>query len=162
MHALGLGRPKIYQVAGQWFLLAANSENIKAQKNLGVLYQNGVGVRRDYVKAYMWFAIVAATQRDSEAAKHRDQIARLMVPDQIEQARKLSSEKVYTLIRCHAGSALPCRGRSGISPDTHTAPQQAVVAADVKVDSSFHTQLFTKPLNILKTIPPKRLVRNRL
>jgi uncharacterized protein len=111
MHALGSGGPKDYQVAGQWFLLAAHFGDIKAQENLGVLYQNGLGVRRDYVKAYMWFAIAAATQRDSEAARQRDQIARLMAPDQIEQARKLSSEKVYALIRCHAGSTLPCHGR---------------------------------------------------
>ena len=111
MHALGLGGPTNYQVAGQWFLLAANAGNIKAQENLGVLYRNGMGVRRDYVKAYMWFAIAAATQRDSEAARQRDQIARLMEPDQIEQARKLSSEKVYTLIHCQSGSTLPCHGR---------------------------------------------------
>jgi TPR repeat protein len=76
-----VGGPKNYHVAGQWFSLAANSGNIKAQENLGALYKNGLGVRRDYVKAYMWFAIAAATQRDSEAARHRDQIARLMAPD---------------------------------------------------------------------------------
>jgi len=111
MHSLGLGGPKNYQVAGQWFLLAANFGDVKAQKNLGEMYENGVGVRRDYPTAYMWFAIAAATQGDSEAAKHRDKIARLMTPDQIERARKLSSEKVYTLIRCHGGSTLSCPGR---------------------------------------------------
>ena len=109
MHALGLGGPRNYQAAGQWFLLGAR--DIKAQENLGVLYRNGLGVRRDYVKAYMWFAIAAATQRDSEAARHRDQIARLMAPDQIAQARKLLSEKVHILIRCDVGSPLPCHGR---------------------------------------------------
>ena len=111
MHALGLGGPKSYQAAGWWFLLAADSGDIKAQDNLGLLYQNGMGVRRDYVKAYVWFAIAAATQRDSEAAKHRDQLARLMTPDQIEQARKLSAQKMYALIRCHSVPTLPCHWR---------------------------------------------------
>jgi len=111
MHALGLGGPKNYQMAGQWFLFAANFGDIKAQKNLGDMYKNGMGVRRDYVKAYMWFAIAASTQGNSEAAKHRDQIARLMEPNQIEQARKLSFEKEYTLMRRHVGSTLPCHGR---------------------------------------------------
>jgi len=111
MHALGLGGPKNYQAAGQWFLLAANSGDIKAQDNLGVLYQNGMGVRRDYVKAYMWFAIAAATRGGTEAAKHRDQIARLMAPGQIEQARRLSSEKMYVLIRCQVVATLPCHWR---------------------------------------------------
>jgi len=111
MHAHGLGGPKDYKMAGQWFLLAAHSGDIKAQENLGALYKNGLGVRRDYVKAYMWFAIAAAKQGDSEAATHRDQIARLMAPNQIEQARKLSSEKVNTFVSCHVGPTLPCYGR---------------------------------------------------
>ena len=105
--ALGLGGPKDYQVAGQWFLLAANSGDIKAQDNLGILYQNGEGVRPDYVKAYMWFTLAAA-QGHSEAAKHRDQIAQLMAPSQIEQARRLSSQKMYALIRCQIVSTLSC------------------------------------------------------
>jgi TPR repeat protein len=111
MHALGLGGPKNYQAAGQWFLLAANSGDIKALDNLGILYQNGMGVRQDYVKAYMWFAIAAAIQAGSEAAKHREQVARLMTPDQIEQARRLSSEKMYVSIRCQVVATLPCHWR---------------------------------------------------
>jgi uncharacterized protein len=111
MHALGLGGPKDYEAAGHWFLLAANSGDIKAQDNLGLLYQNGMGVRQDYVKAYMWFALAAAIQGGSEAAKHRDQIARFMTPDQIELGRKLSVEKLYTLIRCDVALTLSCLRR---------------------------------------------------
>ena len=111
MHALGLGGPKDYEAAGHWFLFAANSGDIKAQDNLGLLYQNGMGVRQDYVKAYMWFALAAAIQGDSEAAKHRDQIARLMTPHQIELGRKLSLEKLYTLIRCDVALTLSCHSR---------------------------------------------------
>jgi hypothetical protein len=84
MYAFGLGGTKNYQMAGRWFLLAADHGDIKAQDNLGVLYENGGGVRRNYVKAYMWFTL-AARQSDSEATKHRDRIARLMTPAQIEQ-----------------------------------------------------------------------------
>lgn len=108
MYAFGLGGPKNYQAAGQWFLLAADHGDIRAQANLGVLYQNGEGVRTDYVKAYMWFALAAAASGDSEAVKHRDKIAQLMAPSQIEQAQRLSSEKMYALIRCHIVPTLPC------------------------------------------------------
>ena len=97
-------------MAGQWFLLAANHGDIKAQDNLGVLYQNGEGVRPDYVKAYMWFTLAAA-QSDSEAAKHGDQIARLMTPSQIKQARKSAAEKMLSLIRCNIVPTLPCHWR---------------------------------------------------
>jgi TPR repeat protein len=80
MYAFGLGGPKNYQAAGPWFLLAADHGDIRAQDNLGVLYQNGEGVRTDYIKAYMWFALAAAASGDSEAVKHRDQIAQLWRP----------------------------------------------------------------------------------
>ena len=40
--------------------------------------------------------------------KHRDQIAQLMAPSQIEQAQRLSSEKMYALIRCRIVPTLPC------------------------------------------------------
>jgi TPR repeat protein len=108
MYAYGLGGPKNYQAAGQWFLLAADRGDIRAQDNLGVLYQNGEGVRTDYIKAYMWFALAAAASGDSEAAEHRDQIAQLMAPSQIEQAQRLSSEKMYALIRCRIVPTLLC------------------------------------------------------
>jgi TPR repeat protein len=108
MYAFGLGGPKNYEAAGLLFLLAADHGDIRAQDNLGVLYQNGEGARRDYIKAYMWFALAAAASGDSEAVKHRDQIAQLMAPSQIEQAQRLSSEKMYALIRCNIIPTLPC------------------------------------------------------
>lgn len=111
MHASGLGGPKNCQIAGRWFLLAANLGDIRAQDNLGVLYQNGEGVQRDYVKAYMWFTLAAATQGDSEPTKHRDEVSRLMTPSQIEQARKLSAQKMYAQIRCLIVHTLPCHWR---------------------------------------------------
>jgi hypothetical protein len=110
MYAFGLGGPKNYQAAGRWLLLAADRGDIEAQDNLGVLHQNGEGVRQDYKKAYMWFALAAA-QGDPEAVEHRDQIARLMAPSQIEQARKLSSRKFYALIRCHIVPTMPYHWR---------------------------------------------------
>ncbi|MDX6711675.1 MAG: localization factor PodJL, partial [Blastocatellia bacterium] len=110
MHALGFGGPKDNQVAGQWFLLAADHRDSKAQDNLGALYQNGEGVRRDHVKAYIWFAIAAANG-DSEAVKHRDQIAQVMAPSQIERARKLSAQKMYASILCEIVPTLPCHWR---------------------------------------------------
>jgi len=108
MYAFGLGGPKNYQAAGQWFFLAAIRGDIKAQDNLGVLYQNGEGVQRDYIKAYMWFTLAAAAQGDPEASKHQDQIARLMTSSQIEQAQRLSSQKLYDVIRCRIVATLPC------------------------------------------------------
>ena len=62
-----------------------------AQYNLGVLYDNGLGVPQDKVRAYMWFTLSAAQGRDGAAA-FRDLIARRMTPAQIEEAQKLTRE----------------------------------------------------------------------
>jgi hypothetical protein len=45
---------------------------------------------------------------DTSQVKHRDQNAQLMAPSQIEQAQRLSSEKMYALIRCFIILTLPC------------------------------------------------------
>jgi TPR repeat protein len=58
-------------------------------------YASGDGVPRDYVLAYMWANVAAATlsnQEQKRAAKMRDEIARLMTPQQIADAQKLSRD----------------------------------------------------------------------
>jgi uncharacterized protein len=46
---------------------------------------------RDYVRAHMWFNLAAA-QGDQDAAKARDDVAKLMTPAQIAEAQKLARE----------------------------------------------------------------------
>ncbi len=41
------------------FRLAAEQGNANAQYNLGVMYQQGWGVPRDYKKAVKWFRLAA-------------------------------------------------------------------------------------------------------
>jgi TPR repeat protein len=69
----------------------AEQGDASAQYNLGVLYDNGLGVPQDKVRAYMWFTLSAAQGRDGAAA-FRDLIARRMTPAQIEEAQKLTRE----------------------------------------------------------------------
>ena len=47
-------------------LQAAEQGNAKAQYNLGVRYDNGLGVRQDYTQAVQWYR-KAAEQGDAEA-----------------------------------------------------------------------------------------------
>jgi TPR repeat protein len=65
--------------------------NAHAQYNLGVLYDNGLGVPLDKVRAYVWFTLSAAQGREG-AATFRDLIARRMTPAQIDEAQKLARE----------------------------------------------------------------------
>jgi len=69
----------------------AEQGNANAQYNLGVFYDNGLGVPQDTVRAYMWFNLSAAQGREGAAA-FRDLIARRMNAAQIAEAQKLAGE----------------------------------------------------------------------
>jgi TPR repeat protein len=69
----------------------AEQGDANAQYNLGVFYDNGLGVPQDKVRAYMWFNLSAAQGREGAAAI-RDLIARRMTPAQIAEAQKLARE----------------------------------------------------------------------
>ena len=69
----------------------AEQGDANAQYNLGVFYDNGLGVSQDRVRAYMWLSLAAMQGRESAAA-FRDLVARLMTPAQIAEAQKLARE----------------------------------------------------------------------
>jgi TPR repeat protein len=69
----------------------AEQGDANAQYNLGVFYDNGLGVPQDRVRAHMWLNLAAMQGRES-AATFRDLVARLMTPAQIAEAQKLARE----------------------------------------------------------------------
>ena len=62
-----------------------------AQAGLGVLYFNGQGVRKDYVRAHMWWNL-NATQGYGQSFANGDNVAARMTPAQIAEAQKLARE----------------------------------------------------------------------
>ena len=44
-----------YKSAMESFMILAESGNVIAQQNLGVMYKNGLGVKKDNYKAAYWF-----------------------------------------------------------------------------------------------------------
>ena len=58
---------------------AAERGNARAQFNLGIMYNNGNGVPKDYATAHKWFSRAAA-QGDETAAEYRDLVAPNIVP----------------------------------------------------------------------------------
>jgi TPR repeat protein len=80
-----------YPTAVRLILPLAEQGNADAQYNLGVLYDNGLGLPQDKVRAYMWFNLSAAQGREGAAA-FRDLIAGRMTPTQIAVAQKLARE----------------------------------------------------------------------
>jgi TPR repeat protein len=69
----------------------AEQGDASAQYNLGVFYDNGLGVPQDHVRALMWLNLSAAQGKEG-AATFRDLVARLMTPTQIAEAQKLARE----------------------------------------------------------------------
>ena len=60
----------------------------EAHNNLGVAYSIGLGVTRDYVRAYMWFSLAAAGGSE-HGAENRDFTAKELNPAQFAKALKL-------------------------------------------------------------------------
>jgi peptidoglycan hydrolase-like protein with peptidoglycan-binding domain len=60
----------------------------RAQRLVGLLYRDGLGVRKDQIRAYMWFDL-AAQRNQYGAADLRDQLAQRMLPWQVDEAKKM-------------------------------------------------------------------------
>jgi localization factor PodJL len=89
MHNLGVlaaegGKPN-YTSAALWFAKAAEYGIRDSQYNLAVLLARGLGVPKDLVKSYTWFAIVAATG-DADAARKRDDVAARLTSSELAAA----------------------------------------------------------------------------
>ena len=54
LYSTGQDVPQNYYEAAKWFYRAAIRGHGGAQYALGMLYNKGEGVRRDYVLSYMW------------------------------------------------------------------------------------------------------------
>lgn len=89
MHNLGVlaaeGSKPNYTSAALWFGKAAEYGIRDSQYNLAVLLGRGLGVPKDLVKSYTWFAIVAAAG-DADAAQKRDDVAARLTSSELAAA----------------------------------------------------------------------------
>jgi localization factor PodJL len=81
------GKPD-YPTAARWFKQAAEYGLHNGQYNFAVLLAYGLGVKRDLVSSYAWFAIAAA-QGDHGAAEKRDEVGAKLDPAQLSAANGL-------------------------------------------------------------------------
>jgi uncharacterized protein len=91
MYEKGQGLSRDYVQAIKWYRRAADQGDTKAQLNLGILYYFGDGVPQDYVQAYMWVNL-SAEQGEEIAIEAREGVAKVMTPEQIAKAQRLSGE----------------------------------------------------------------------
>ncbi len=94
----GLGVPKNYTAALQWYRKAVSQGNALARLSLGVMYATGQGVRQDYLQARVWFILAVEGIPESDATHHatavdyRDRVAAHLSAAQIAEAKKRSRE----------------------------------------------------------------------
>lgn len=80
--------PPDYKEAVYWLTRASDEgNNLGAQSKLAKLYAEGTGVKKDLVKAYMYYDLGGTGDNDA-----KQEIENLMTPDQIEQAIELSHQ----------------------------------------------------------------------
>ena len=70
---------------------AAEQRHAQAQYHLGLRYDVGKGVPKDYVKTYVWLNLAAA-QGNTSAAEGKDSLRKRMTSKQIAEAQKLAGE----------------------------------------------------------------------
>ncbi len=81
----GKGVGKDPTEAVKWFRKSAMQGGEDGQLFLGLAYRQGQGIEKDYVQAYKWLDLVAA-RGNSKAVSAREEVSRLMTPEQLAQA----------------------------------------------------------------------------
>ncbi|MEK1890198.1 MAG: peptidoglycan-binding protein [Phyllobacterium sp.] len=74
------------ETAARWFSQAAELGVKDSQFNLAILSAKGMGVPQNLEESYKWFAL-AAIAGDKDAAQKREDVAKVMTPEQLERAR---------------------------------------------------------------------------
>ncbi len=98
--------------AVKFYSKAAEAGSPRAQAKLAVMFQNGNGVRQNYVLAYALFEL--SRRKIDDAERNRDALAKKMTPAQIERAtqliRDVRREKIKDILghALFAASREPC------------------------------------------------------
>jgi len=91
MYEEGKGVKQDKAEAIKWYQKAAEQGDTSAQISLGNCYEKGQGVNQNFVLAYKWFNI-AAYNSLTLGRKETSSLKKLMSPDQITEAQKLTEE----------------------------------------------------------------------
>jgi len=92
----GWGVPQDETVALAWYVKSADKKNSMAMMRLGYALHSSKAIHADDVLAYAWFANAAKTvqtpKERAEAQKAADNIALVLLPDDLTLAKRLSDE----------------------------------------------------------------------
>jgi hypothetical protein len=89
-YSRGLGAPRDFALAAQWWRAAAEQGEPAAQFFLGLAYDKGQGAPQDFVTAEVWLILAAAdapAQRREYWARIRDAVAGKLSLAELRQAQ---------------------------------------------------------------------------
>ena len=81
--------------AVRWYRLAAEQGYANAQYNLGVSYDDGLGVPQDNIEAHMWLNLAASRSSGADRERSvgvRDRVAERMTPADLSEAQRRARE----------------------------------------------------------------------
>ena len=78
-----------YVPAIQVFRAMAEQGNAEAQGLLGAMYRRGQGVRRNSVRAFVWFTRAGA-RGNSKAKTELHEVSQTMTPEELAQAKEMA------------------------------------------------------------------------
>lgn len=121
----GLGGPPNYEAAAMWYQKAADQKYSRALFNLGTLYEQGLGVEQDKLKALNLYRQAWGLPEDSvmyqSAAREQQEALRT----QLEQALaekdsrlKLLEQQLETLLKQRDSGSAPPRSATPPNPDS--------------------------------------------
>jgi len=117
--------PPKYSEALTWFHLAADKGHISAISALADMYQKGLGVEIDNIKACVWFSL-GAFLGDEEAREKSDSVKSLLSEDELREA----------LIRCEYQEHLFSPHKKGVAEKAkQDLRDQRIVAYRKKAES---------------------------
>jgi peptidoglycan hydrolase-like protein with peptidoglycan-binding domain len=112
----------------------------RAQRLVGLMYRDGLGVRKDQIRAYMWFDL-AAQRNQYGAADLRDQLAQQMLPWQVDEAKKMVAAwpQPQEQAQTYAGNGNPQFQSETLPPATnYRGPMTKQQLADLQWQLAVH------------------------
>jgi peptidoglycan hydrolase-like protein with peptidoglycan-binding domain len=112
----------------------ADRGDARAQRLVGLMYRDGLGVRQDLIRAYMWFDL-AAQRNQYGAAELRDEVGRRLQPWQLDEAKKMAA--AWGPPRAYAGD--PSISSEDLPPvATYQGPMTRQQIADLQWQLAVH------------------------
>lgn len=115
-----------FAAAHRELLPLAERGDARAQRLVGLMYRDGQGVRRDDIRAYMWFEL-AARRGQFGAADLRDDLGQRMPEWQVAEARKMADGWSQTATGVGSGSGYS----RDTSIDAEDLPEPSYDAGDL-------------------------------